>query len=450
MSLTSTEIFEAAFPRSRRLAQSAQRVIAGGVCHDSWRLAPYPVAFTEGRGAYKRAIDGQFIIDLWMGHGALMLGHNPPAVREAVERALRCTSHLSGIMPNQIAWAEQICSMVPSAEAVRFTASGTEASLLALRVARAFTGRTRIAKIDGHFHGWHDEALAGYFGPGPSGLDPNLLASIAIAPLEDQEAMSNILADPQIAAVIIEPGGGSSSTLQYDCAYLEELRKLTLNAGCLLIFDEVVTGFRVSPGGVQAVSGVTPDLTVLGKIMSGGFPGGALVGRRDVMGVFGSGLEREGVAVPHSGTFNGNPLSSAAGLATLRALSSGEVQQQVGAFAASLVDSVNRAAEKADVDIRLFRQSSILHLLVGAVTDDVPIAPGPAAISLYGRHAEAYQILRRLMLVEGIDMHPTHGWLSTAHDALVCDEIVQRFNRVFARLPEVADWVTYWTTQAKS
>lgn len=440
MRSSSIERFEEAFPQSRALAKAAADAIAGGICHDSWLLDPYPVAFVGAEGAQKIDVEGRSLIDLWMGHGALILGHAPPEVTEALELVSHATSHLAGLSPLQIEWARQVCSMVPCAERVRFTASGTEATLLALRVARAVTRRPKILRIDGHFHGWHDEALAGYVDPDSAGLNPTSLEYVSLAPPDDLSTLSETL-DSSYAAVILEPGGGSASTLAYDRTFLEALSAMTRQKGCLLIFDEVITGFRVAPGGVQELSGVTPDLAVLGKIVSGGLPGGALVGRADVMSVFaGATLERKNGAITHTGTFNGNPLSAVAGLATLRRLSDGTVQRQITERADRLVRAINEAAIDHHADVRLFNQGSILHLMIGAVNARTPIGPGPHVFALQRHHAEALQTFRRLLLVEGADMHPTHGWLSRAHNDAVCAQLTAVFERVFARLPETPDW----------
>ena len=216
---TSTELFSAAFPQSKSFKNAAS-VLAGGICHDSWHLTPFPVTYVDGRGPTKLAIDGRSLIDLWMGHGSLMLGHAPPKVVCAVKRAAHESSHLAGLIPRQVEWARLVQELVPSADKVRFTSSGTEATLLAMRVARAFTGRRYVLKIDGHFHGWHDEALFGYFDTSRFGLDPRTENSIRIAPPNDRHTVECLLEAGDIAGIILEPGGGSSSTLPFDSEYL--------------------------------------------------------------------------------------------------------------------------------------------------------------------------------------------------------------------------------------
>lgn len=439
MAAKSVDRFAAAFPQSRLIAQQAGEVIAGGVAHDSWHLHPYPVAFVSADGAWKESVDGRSLVDLWMGHGSLILGHRPAEVLAACRASLATVSHVAGLSPLQIEWARLIREMVPCAERVRFTASGTEATLLALRVARSATGRPRIVRIDGHFHGWHDEVMAGYVDPVTAGLDPTAIDGLDLVPPDDLAIVADHL-DGQVAAVILEPGGGSSSALNHDVRYLRGLRDIAREAGCLLIFDEVITGFREAPGGVQEASGVESDLAVLGKIVCGGLPGGALVGRTDIMAVFGGALSPTASKVAHTGTFNGNPLSAAAGIATLRRLRDGRVQRLLADRAARLVKEINEAAADRKVDIRLFAQGSIIHLLIGAVGHRVAVEAGVPALRLQQRQGEAHQVLRRLLMVEGVDMHPTKGWLSLAHDDSVCARLVAVFDRVFADLTDVPDW----------
>lgn len=438
---SSEEIFETRFPKSRTVARKAEEVLAGGVCHDSWRLSPYPVAFESASGAYKTAIDGHRVIDLWMGHGALILGHAPKRVVNVLQRAAGEATHLAGLQSLQVEWGEKICQLVPSAERVRFTASGTEATLLAMRVARAFTDRPRIIKIDGHFHGWHDEALCGYYNAQKFGIDELTAESVVIAPPDDASTVAELVERGDIAAIILEPGGGSSSTLPYDPKYLADLRSIADSYRCQLIFDEVITGFRVAPGGIQGMCGVIPDLTVLAKILCGGLPGGAVVGRSHIMSMFDSdSLSKNGSAVVHSGTFNGNPLSAVAGIETLEALEDGSVQRSAANIATQLASAVNAVAKDAGVDICLFTLSSIVHLVIGAAVGNVPAAPSAEAVVLQRQRVEAHQVLRRILLVEGVDMHPTHGWLSVAHDGEVLAELVKRFARAFKILRNVSDW----------
>src|SRR5919204_392944 len=277
------EAFRKRFARSAELYERSRATIAGGITHDSRNFAPFPIFVERAEGARKWDVDGNELVDHWMGHGALLLGHNYAAVEQAVAEQLRKGTHYGAGHELEVAWAEQVARMVPSAEWVRFTMSGTEATLLAIRDARAYTGREKIIRFAGHFHGWHDYAMVGYQPPfdtpTSTGVPTAVARSMLIAYPNNIDSVRELLdAHPdQVAAVILEPGGGSHAIVPTDRQFLRDLRQLTLERGVVLIFDEVITGFRYSPGGAQQLYGVTPDMTTLAKIVAGGLPGGAVV-----------------------------------------------------------------------------------------------------------------------------------------------------------------------------
>ena len=421
------------------LNQRAEKVMAGGAGHDSHQLRPVPPFFERARGPYKWS-GGHRCIDYWMGHGALLLGHAFPPVVAAVIEQMQLSSHLGGTHEAVVRWAELVCELIPSAERVRFTSSGTEATLLAIRVARAFTGRNWLLKLDGHFHGWHDEAMAYFVDPDASGMNPGTVAHVAMGPPDDAEAIDEFLAEGNVAAVLLEPGGGSSGAQAWSSDMLRALRESTRRHGTLLIFDEVVSGFRYSPGGVQALCGVRPDVTVLGKILCGGLPGGAVAGSAEVMQVFGSGVtlgERQ-VRVPHTGTFNANPLSAVAGVTMLEHVRDGSAQERARRAAARLVEGVNAAAEAARVDVQLYtHDSSIYHVALDTRASGIETS-GPAVVAMFGQNAERYAALRRALLLEGVDSHPLHGWVSAAHDDEAIDASIAAFERAFRRARDEA------------
>jgi glutamate-1-semialdehyde 2,1-aminomutase len=424
------------FPMSAAMSQRAARVVAGGTQHDSWRLQPFPVYFTEARGPFKWDIEGHRLVDCWMGHGALLFGHGYRPVLDAVARQLTRGTHLGGAHDLEVRWAELVCQLIPSAERVRFTSSGTEATQLALRVARAFTGRNHVVKLDGHFHGWHDEALAHFVEPVSAGLNTYSLEGISIGDSWSLASVAELLSEEPTAAVILEPGGGGSGALPWTADFLRELRQITQEHRALLIFDEVVSGFRYSPGGVQKLCGVLPDLTVLGKILAGGLPGAALAGRADVMAVFGAGTK--GAAGPakvvHTGTFNANPLSAAAGIAALERLGDGVAQEAAARAAETLARLANEAARANEIDVCLYTQSSIFHVMIGARRAGSLLGPSSSVMTLYKAQPERYDILRRALLLEGVDCHPLHGWLSAAHDTSAVSEAATAFDRAFRHL----------------
>ena len=329
---TIDDAFRRRFARSAELYERSRKAIAGGITHDSRNFVPFPIYIERADGSRKWDVDGNELVDHWMGHGSLILGHNHPQVTQAVAEQLHKGTHYGACHEAEVAWAEQVRRMVPSAEWVRFTMSGTEATMLALRDARAYTGRELVIRSAGHFHGWHDYAMAGYQPPfdtpTSTGVPKAVADSMLVAYPNNIDSVRQLLdAHPdQVAAVILEPGGGSNAIIPTDRQFLRELRELTEQRGVVLIFDEVITGFRYAPGGAQELYGVTPDLTTLAKIVAGGLPGGAVVGKRAIMEVqtFKGELHKDRFErVLQQGTFNANPLSAAAGLTALQIVEEG-------------------------------------------------------------------------------------------------------------------------------
>src|SRR6266567_2512931 len=247
MSSACTQAWAAANPRSKAHAQRASRVLPGGVTHDVRRAAPFPLAVARADGAHKWDLDGHEIICYVMGHGALLLGHSNPEVVAAVRHQATVAFHPGASHELETEWAEAVAGLVPSAELVRFTASGTEATLLALRLARAATGRERVVKLAGHFHGWHDQVSFGtdppFRGPDTAGV-PGVLGQVVTVVPADAQALAAALHDEDAAAVILEPSGAAWGTVPLPAGLLAGLRALTAATGTVLIFDEVVSGRR--------------------------------------------------------------------------------------------------------------------------------------------------------------------------------------------------------------
>ena len=320
------ETFEARHPGSRRLAERARGVFPSGITHDLRAFAPFPISVERAQGARKWDVDGHEYVDYIGGHGALLLGHNRAEVIEAVHEALDEGTHFGSSHAREIEWGEQVLRMVPCAERVRFTSSGTEATMMALRLARAFTGRSRVVKLAEHFHGWHDLAV-GQLGeaelrPQAVGVPPGFYDDLTIVPAGDTAALEEALAARDVAALILEPTGAHWGLHPIPSSYLEAARELTRESGTQLILDEVITGFRMAPGGAQERYGVTPDLSTHAKILAGGLPGGCVAGREEVLALLDL---REGDdgwnrrrRVPHQGTYNAQPPAAAAGIAALR------------------------------------------------------------------------------------------------------------------------------------
>jgi glutamate-1-semialdehyde 2,1-aminomutase len=401
--------YRARFPRSAAAFARAGGLFPSGVNHDGRHMAPFPLTFSHASAGIKWTLEGEPIVDLVMGHGALILGHDDPRVRDAVQQQVARGTHLGGTNDLENAAAEAIIALVPSAERVRFVSSGTEATLLALRVARAATGRDAIVRFHGHFHGWHDAVLRGnrvpFDQPTSAGIPQGAFAHVRTCPTDDLSAVAAALAPGDVAAVIVEPGGGTQGKVPVDPAWLSALRDLTRAKGVVLIFDEVVSGFRAAPGGVQAALGITPDLTTLAKALCGGLPGGALVGRADLMAVLAFGDPRGKVA--HPGTYNANPLSLAACLAVLPILATGEPQARAAAAAARLRDAWNEAFAAAGVAGFAYGADSTVHLHWGD--------PSPDAGARLRGATTAASLLRTALLLHGVDLLGPHGWLAASH-----------------------------------
>jgi glutamate-1-semialdehyde 2,1-aminomutase len=412
-------------PGSSRLAAAARRLLPSGITHDGRFLEPYGIYVERAEGPYKWDVDGHRYIDYYGGHGALLLGHNHPKVAAAVGEALGRGTHFGASHPLEVRWAEAISRLVPSAERVRFTSSGTEATLMAVRLARAFTGRPKILRFRTHFHGWHDHMSSGYAGHFDGSPTPGVLAGIArnvvlLDPNDENGLCAALNADREIAAAIVEPTGGSFGMTPLRPAFLTALRELTAARGVLLIFDEVVTGFRVAPGGAQARFGIRPDLTALAKIVAGGLPGGAVVGRADILGrldfaqAAAQGLEK----IQHPGTFNANPVSAAAGLAALEVVATTDACARANAAGEALRQGLNQVLEAEAVRWAAYGTFSGLHLFTNPKGRSIrPSDFDPLALpyaELKARDARLTHRLRLAMLVQGVDFNSWPGAILSA------------------------------------
>jgi glutamate-1-semialdehyde 2,1-aminomutase len=310
-------------PRSAELFRRATASLPGGSTRTTVFAPPYPPYIAAGEGIRIRDIDDNVYRDFLGNYTALILGHAHPAVVAAVEDQVRRGSAFGAPTEVEVELAQEIRRRLPSIERIRFTSSGTEATMFAIRIARAFTGRDVVARFERHYHGTHDTAMAGSRGV------PAAVGDLVVElPWDDAAGVERALAgrEGQVATVIIEPVQGAGGIRVADASFLAFLRAWCTRNGALLIFDEVIS-FRVGPGGTQELLGVRPDLTTLGKIIGGGYPLAAFGGRADVMDLFDA--RREG-ALTHGGTYNGNPVAAAAGLATLRELTPERFEQLAG------------------------------------------------------------------------------------------------------------------------
>jgi glutamate-1-semialdehyde 2,1-aminomutase len=382
--------------RSDALFAAAQRVIPGGVNSPvrAFRgVGGRPFFVERAEGARLWDVDGKPYLDFLGSWGPLILGHAAPAVVEAVIEAARRGTSYGAPTGGEVEMAEVITEAYPSMEMVRLVSSGTEAAMSAIRLARGATGRDVIVKFDGCYHGHADSLLvkAGSGGatfslPDSRGVPASLATLTLTVPFNDLDAVRRVFRERggEIAGVIVEPVAGNMGVVPPQSGFLEGLRAVCREARSLLIFDEVITGFRVAYGGAQARDGVRPDLTCLGKIIGGGLPVGAYGGRRDLM---------EQVAplgaVYQAGTLSGNPLAMAAGLATLRALRNPGVYERLEHLGALLQSGLETAASKAGVALTVNRVGSMLtgFFCAGRVTDYASARSADTA--RYGRYFHA-------------------------------------------------------------
>jgi len=424
---TIDERFEVLHPTSRKFHQRALRLFPDGVTHDIRHQTPFPLYVTHARGSRKWDADGNEIVDYVMGHGSLLLGHQHPAVVEAVTAQAARGTHYGASHELEIRWGELVQRLVPSAERLRFTSSGTEATMMALRLARAFTAREKVVRLREHFHGWNDSVTGQPPDEGSRPYSPGLpagtLESSIVIPQNDTSALRRTFADHgnEIAAVIFEATGAHWGSDPIELDYVRELRTATREHGALLIFDEVITGFRVSPGGAQAAYGIQPDLTTMAKILGGGLPGGCVAGRADVFEQIAMGADgvRYGPErIQHPGTYNANPLSAAAGSACLALIADGEAQRRAAETAAALARSLNAVLREESLAGCVYGQSSMLHIALG-------MEQQPPDGHSWGWHAlpapppsvspGVARALRNGMLNHGVDLMAGGLMVSAAH-----------------------------------
>jgi glutamate-1-semialdehyde 2,1-aminomutase len=371
---TSLEQYIARFPQSRALYERAKGVFRNGITHDARYIRPFPIYITRAKGSHKWDVDGYEYIDYFGGHGALILGHAHPAIVNAVREQIAKGTQYAACHELEIEWAELIKKLLPSIERLEFTNSGTEANMLALRLARAFTGRSKVIRFRGQMGGWYDSLMVGDREPWNTPVSAGLLlgveASTVSLPVNDEKSLEQALSGRDIAGLICEPWGSYSGTVGYIPTFLNTVRDLTRKYGTVLIFDEVVSGFRYAPGGVQQVKGIMPDLTTLGKNLTGGLPGaGAVGGRANIIDMLsikdGDDNWNLHKRIPHQGTFNGNPLCAAAGIAALKILSDGVPQKRASELGSKLRTGMESVMQKKRLTGCAYGERGVVHLYFG-------------------------------------------------------------------------------------
>jgi glutamate-1-semialdehyde 2,1-aminomutase len=412
--------------RSAELFARARKVIPAGLTHDSRTLLPYPIYAARASGPRKWDVDGNEYVDYFGGHGALLLGHGHPAVVEAIERQVRLGTHWGSSHELEVQWAELVNRLIPCAERVRFTASGTEASHLALRLARAFTGKPKVIRFVGHFHGWHDGVAAGamshFEGGVPAGIPADLVEQTVLLPADDVGRVATTLeARADVAAIILEPSGASWGQVPLPEGFLAELREVTRKHSVVLIFDEVITGFRWSRGGAQGRYGITPEMCVLAKIVAGGLPGGAVAGRAEIMDQLDAAAAKSAKQekIGHQGTFNANPLCAAAAVAALSIVESEDVCVKAERTAAEIRDGLRRILVDEQISWGVYGEAS--SFLIFQNPNRLPIDPAtfdPSKLGFKGlkgaRNPDLAYRLRVALLSNGVDIMGAPGGLVSA------------------------------------
>jgi len=409
--------------KSNQLYHKAREVLPAGVAYIVRHFAPYPFYTAKAKGSILTDVDGNEYVDFWMGHGSLIFGHSPPQIMEKVEQQTRNGTQYGTCHELEIALAEQIVKMVPSAEMVRFTNSGTEANMYAIRLARTYTKREKIGKFEGGWHGGYDALHVAVKPPldvaESAGLTSGVLKDTIVLPFNDIQGVKNRISNEELAAIIVEPVQGAAGCIPAEKDFLRELRELCTEKDILLIFDEVITGFRMAPGGGQQYYGVLPDITVMGKILGGGFPIGAFAGSREIMQhVDALSYERPDFSF-HGGTFAANPISMTAGLATLKMLEDGQVLNDLDRRSDRLRQRLSDLFERNDVDVQVVGSSSLLntHFTRERVKD---------VHSVFRADRKRLEDYHMYLIANGIFFLPKKtGALSTAHT----DEDVEKLLR---------------------
>lgn len=417
----------------------------GGVSHNNRKALPFPLYIDRASGPYKWDVDGNRYVDYHMGSAALLAGHSHLEVLEEISASLQKGTGATACHELEIEWASLICDLVPCAEKVRFVASGAEATMLGMRIARAFTRKSQIVRLEGHYHGWHDYGMLGFNipldVPSSAGVPQVVADTVLVAEADDfMGNLERLVSGEDVAAVILEASGARWGAVPLPSDLLQRVRQLTKEFGVLLIFDEVITGFRYAPGGAQERFDVVPDMASMGKIMTGGLPGGAIVGRTEVMETLSPWRAKDNY-VFHYGTFNGNPISAAAGLANLKLIKDGVAQKQADRHAELLRGALQEEIQSLSIAGFSYGESSVFHVYF---SDPEPSSGAFLEPERISRRAflqipqETIDVLHRELRFRGVDPLSYNGGVtSSAHGDDELEIAVDAFKGAFKTLREL-------------
>lgn len=421
---------------SSALFEQSRQYLAAGVS-SNLRLAmkPLPIFIKHAQGARFTDVDGNEYVDYIMAYGPQILGHGHEVIVNAIKQQVEIGQTYGVQHHGEIELAQLITRYVPCADLVSFSSTGSEAVQVALRLSRAYTGRSKVIRFNGHYHGWidtiftdpvdeSDDSISLPVRQGTAGQNQNALQDIVVLPWNDELALTRYLAEHghEIAAIITEPVMCNSGCIRPKPGYMQKMRELTMKYGIVLIFDEVITGFRLALGGAQEVLGITPDLVTLGKAVAGGLPLSAVGGRKELMSLIADNR------VNHMGTMNGNPLCTAAAIASIRYLAEedGRAYAEMDRLATCLVEQMNALAKQYSLPLLINRQGPVFHTMFTQESEVTRFQ------QFQQRDADRFSRFAEQLLLSGIAVRPSGLWyVSAAHTQADIDHTLSVVHHVF-------------------
>ena len=427
-----SNLYREKFSLSERAYLKAQDSVPQGVSSNIRGMFPFPIFSESAMGSRKTTIEKVSLIDHWMGHASLLFGHSDKDIIDAVSIQLKNGTHFASpnILEQEVATLIKEQMLWP--DRVRFCGTGSESVALALRVSRAKTNKKKIIRFLSHYHGWHDELIPGVFLKNSEnlwGINSNVLENQIILPPNNIEEVNAIVGKEDIAAIILEANGGFGGAIENNKNFLQQLRKIATENNIILIFDEMISGFRYSKGGASAFYDVRPDLVTLGKALFGGFPGAALAGKAELMDLLGPSVKKH---VTHQGTWNGSPLSLSAAKATLEKIDRLNPYSELSKKGEVWRGELKRVLDHKGVEGRVYGEASLFHICLGKWPLKTGLCPSTLDEVKMVQSARLEQTnihLRAAMLINGVDIFPFHmNALSMSHNEDDLQAILSAFS----------------------